>query len=97
MSFRIEFVKESVEFRSRSSRNGTDRNGNPRVYRSIRIEDEKGEPVQFSVNDDMIWESCMALKKGDYVNLCCIAMANDQWNMLALTDEPERVPEPDEE
>lgn len=95
MAFRVEFVLEAVEFRSRSSRNGVDRNGKPRVYRSIRIEDAKGNPVEVSVNDDVFWESCLALSKGDFVNLSCVALANNDWNMLALDGAPEVVPSPE--
>lgn len=90
--FNVSFWLEGVEFRSLITRNGVDRSGNPRVYRSVRVEDVNGEPLQIDVRNDAVWSDCMRLEKGDIVNLACRAVATQSYSFLVLEQSPEVAP-----
>lgn len=93
MSFRVKFNLEGCEFRRR--RSGMGQKGE---WHSLQIEDYDGNSVDVSVRDDNLWKTaCQQMRKGEFYNLPCLAVATNDYSFLALDGEPERVPDPEDE
>ena len=92
MSFRVKFNLEGCEFRRR--RSGITQKGE---WHSLQVEDFEGNSVDISVRNDDMWSGvCQSMRKGEFYNIPCLAIANNEYNFLSLDGEPERVPDPEE-